>query len=160
MAGAVWIALVLRTGVLKGLDYNIYFQFASSKTSNVAKPSGGFGFGMVNLDDNRPWYPYYVNEWFGSNMDVGDSILYSSSSSEDIRSLAWRHEDKLNVVLISKTNGARSVYLRGIEGLINVHFIDSTISFVAPQLQYRVMNATDALVTKGYTVALLQAKFE
>jgi len=158
MVGAVWIALVLRTGVLKGLDYNIYFQFASSKTYNVAKPSGGFGFGMVNLDDNRPWYPYYVNEWFGSNIDVGDSILYSNSSSEDVRSLAWQHRDKLNVLLISKTNGARSVYLRGIEGLINVHFIDSTISFVTPQRQYRVMNATDALVTKGYTVALLQIK--
>ena len=60
MTGAVWLALVLRTGILKDLDYSTYFEFSSSKALEVDIGSESSGFGLINNDDNQPWYPYYV----------------------------------------------------------------------------------------------------
>jgi hypothetical protein len=42
MTGAVWTALELRQGILKGLQYNVYYEFSSSSKSNPI--SGGYGF--------------------------------------------------------------------------------------------------------------------
>jgi len=53
MQGAVYNALSIRTSMLKNFVFLTNFHFASSATDN---PQGGLGFGMVNLDNDKPWY--------------------------------------------------------------------------------------------------------
>jgi hypothetical protein len=158
MAGAVWTALVLRTGVLKGLNYNVYFTFSSSKSWELAnKPSGGWGSGMVNSDDNQPWYPYYVQWMIGNGLSVDNSIVESVSSSDEVRVLSWTREGKLNTLLICKVDQPRIVYLYGISSQLNITRIDNTISWEAPSLQTSVVNPADPLIVNGYTVMWLQS---
>jgi hypothetical protein len=163
MVGAVWLALVLKTGILNGLDYSVYFDFgASARTEYETRASGGIGFGMVNLDDNLPWYPYYVQEMIGSNLAVGDQIVESTSSSPDFRSVAWIHNGKLNTLVICKNNatGASSLKLNGVQGTLNYSKIDNSISWdneSGRTMQKGTMNSTGVLTIKGYTVALFQS---
>jgi len=157
MAGAVWTALVLRTGILKGLTYSVYYDFTSSKSWNSLKPSGGWGFGMVNKDDNKPWYPYYVQWMIGSRLNAGDSIVESVSSSGEVRVLSWIHEEKLNILLICRVDQPRIIYLYGISNHLNITKIDNTIFWETPSLQTSVVNPVDPLIVNGYTVMLLQS---
>ena len=111
MAGAVRTALVLRMGMLKGQDYNIYYMFSSDSDweKRVWKGNGN-GYGMIDSDlrdsstpsYNNPWYPYYVHEMIGKNLAVGDPIVETTPTSDDIRTLAWINDDKLNILLINK----------------------------------------------------------
>ncbi|MEM3697503.1 MAG: hypothetical protein QXQ94_08415 [Candidatus Bathyarchaeia archaeon] len=156
MAGAVWLALVLKGSISKGLDYFVYFEFSSSKSSAIKKPSGGFGFGMINLDDNQPWYPYYVHLVIGSNLAIGDKLIEVKSSSGDVKSIAWIHDKKLNIILICKSNENRTVRFQGISGQVTVLWIDEKISYENPEIQTKIYNVTEPLVLNGYTVALLQ----
>lgn len=152
MAGAVWLALVLRQGILKGLNYNVYFEFSSRGSAQKI----GLGFGMINVDNNKPWYPYYVHKMIGQNLALNDPILASFSSSEDIRVLAWRNGVNVNILLISKSNETNAVRLSGIIGKLNVTWIDSTIPFTEPATQCKIIDANEVLLLKGYTVMLLQ----
>lgn len=156
MAGAVWLALVLRMGILKGLNYNVYFEFCSSKSWQEAHGTG-WGFGMTNEDDNRPWFPYYVNKMIGGNLAIGDDLV-DTTSPNDIRSVAWIHDEKLNILLICKTNETKTVGLNGVNGQIDVSWIDNTTPAVTPSIQTRTISATETLAMSGYTVALLQAQ--
>ena len=157
MVGAVWTALVLRAGILEGLNYSIYYDFTSSKSWNSQKASGGWGFGMVNKDDNQPWYPYYVQLMTGSRLNVGDSIVESVSSSDDVRVLSWVREGKLNILLVCRVDQPQTVYLSGISTLLNITKIDNAISYQTPSLQTAVFNPADPLVLNGYTVMVLQS---
>jgi len=155
MAGAVWLALVLRTGILKGLNYNIYFEFSSSKSWQEAHGTG-WGFGMINEDDNQPWYPYYVHKMIGSNLAVGDKLVETQSSSNDVRNIAWIHKGKLNILLICKVDQPRTVTIKGISGQLDVSWIDNTIPYETPRMQTGTLSADNFLVMSGYTVLLLQ----
>jgi len=158
VVGAVWLALVLRTAILEDVQYAVYFSFSSSKSWEQAnKPSGGFGFGMINHDDNQPWYPYYVQKLLGTNLFIGDLILESESSSDDVRSLAWLHNGALNILIICKVDEPRTVYLHGVTGQLNFSKIDNNISYLTPSVQIGKINSADPLITSGYTVVLLQA---
>jgi len=157
MAGAVWLALVLRMGILKGVNYNVYFEFSSSKsweTNN--RPSGGWGFGMTNEDDNQPWFPYYVNKIIGINLCVGDVIVEAHSSSDEVRVLSWLHNETLNTLVICKSNDTRAVLLGGVPKDIHVLRIDTTISHEKPNIYEETISSNELLILKGYTVALLQ----
>jgi len=150
MAGAVWLSLLLRTEILGGVSYHVYYELSSGYYAN------SYGFGMINVDGFKPWYPYYVQHMIGRNLDVGDSVVNSSSSSVDIRSLAWIHQGTLNILLINKVNQTRTVYLQGITGQMNLSKIDNTIPWTAPSVQTDVVDSSQPLITYGYTVALLQ----
>jgi hypothetical protein len=156
MTGAVWLALLLRKCILEGLNYYIYFEFSSSKSSAIKKPSGGFGFGMINLDDNQPWYPYYVHDMVGSNLAVGDKLIETKSLSDDVRSIAWVHDKKLNIILICKVDEQRTVIFQGISGQAEFLWINNEVSYEKPKVQSEKINLADPLILKGYTVALLQ----
>ena len=158
MQGAIYNALVFRTSMLKNFYYNVYFHFASSASQEQRNPSGGRGFGMVNSDDNQPWYPYYAHEMLGSNLAVGDLLVESNSDSSDIRVVPWIHEDKLNVLLICKVDQQRTVYLRGLTGQLDYLKIDNTISWRTPRIQSGTIYASNPLTINGYTVMLLQAE--
>jgi len=155
MAGSVWIALVLRMGMLKGLACNVYFEFSSSKSGQEAR-GAGWGFGMINEDDNQPWYPYYVHKMVGSNLAVGDEIVEAESSSNEIRSVAWFHDGKLNILLICKSDEPKTVRLHGISEELNASWIDDTIPYESPSIQTDKISLDEPLIMKGYTVALLQ----
>lgn len=158
MAGAVWTALVLRTGILKGLKYNIYYCFGSSASwEGENKASGGVGFGMVNIDDNKPWYPYYVQWMIGKSLNVGDSIVELISSSDEVRATSWVREGKLNMLLICKVDQPRTIYIHGISSIFNVTKIDSAVPWEKPILQISTLNSTQPLTVYGYSVMLLQS---
>jgi hypothetical protein len=157
MAGSVWLALVLRTGILKGLDYNVYFEFSSSKSWELAnRPSGGWGFGMTNEDNNEPWYPYYVHKMIGSSLSLGDEIVEAKSTSDEIRTLAWIHDGKLVILLICKVVEPRMINVQGVTGRFNVIWIDGTIPYTSPELQKNTKDVGDPIKLNGYTVMLLE----
>ena len=151
MLGAVYTALSIRAFILKNITYSVYFTFGSYGTN---------GMGMVNLENNQPWYPYYAQKMIGNNLAVGDKLVYSASSSEDVRALAWIHNNKLNILLICKVNEPREVYVMGVRGQINYTKIDNTISWETPQVQTGTINPDVPLLLNGYAVALLQAEIE
>ena len=160
IVGAVWSSLVLRMAILKGLSYNIYYEFSSSgswETNN--KPSGGYGFGIINSDNNRPWYPYYVYKWIGNNLAVGDSIVNSTSYSDYIRSLAWINNGRLNILLVNKLSQTKEFSLQGVTGPLIYQKIDDPTgaSYLNPIVQTGTIDASSPIVMNGYTVMLLQS---
>jgi len=152
--GAIWTALVLREAILKGLSCYVYYNFGSSG-SKVA-PSGGIGFGMINLDTDRPWYPYYVHQMIGNSLSVGDRIVESTSSSDDLRVLAWIHNRIVNVLIVSKIDHSYSINLHGFKGELELIKIDDTIPWENASLQTYLFYAGEPLIVSGYTVALAQ----
>ena len=155
MAGAVWTALVLRMGVLKGLSHNVYYSLSSSASYGKTTATGGAGFGMINSDNNLPWYPYHVQHILGNNLHVGDVLVDAKSPSEDIRTLSWIHDGTLNVFLICKVDEPRNLYLQGVRGEAKFIKIDNTISWTTPSVQSGVIDVAEPLLLKGYTVVLL-----
>lgn len=155
MSGAVWLALVLRMGILKGLTCSVYFEFSSSKSWQESHGTG-WGFGMINEDNNQPWYPYYVHEMIGSNLAVGDELVEAESSSNDIRSIAWVNDGKLNILLICKVDEQRTVTIKGLNGQLDVSWIDNAIPYEAPSMQTSIISSVEPLTMSGYTVALLE----
>lgn len=157
MMGAVWTALVLRSEILKDLRYNIYNRYTSGATwAREHKTSGGAGMGMINSDDNQPWYPYYVQWMLGTSMSVGDSIVKTTSSSDEIRVLSWIHEGEVNILLICKVDQPRTVFFHGVTGQLHITKIDNTISWETPSTQTSIVESTEAAIVSGYTVMLLQ----
>ena len=150
MFGAVWTALTLRTGITRNVDYMTYYLFASSASSS-------HGFGMVNLDNNKPWYPYFVQKMIGENINVGDSIVESSSSNQNVRVLSWIHEDSLRILLISKTEENFALRFTGVDNSLTYEKIDNTIPWTNPAIQTGTLESYDLLMTHGYTVAIFKA---
>ena len=157
VVGAVWLALVLRKSMLENVQYNLYYSFSSSKSWELAnKATGGWGFGMINQDDNQPWYPYYVQNLIGRNLSVGDSLLETSSSSNDVKSIAWLHNGILNYLIICKVDEPRTLRLQGLSGELDFAKIDNTISYVTPRVQSGKMDSDEPIVVNGFTVIRLQ----
>lgn len=156
MVGAVWTALVIRTCILKGVQYSAYYCFSSSKNSQQQQPTHGFGMGLINRDTNLPWYPYYVNQMIGKNLARGDRLVQASSTSNDIRALAWIHNSKLNLFIICKVNSARNLSVHGVTGTISYQKIDNTVSYLTPKIQTGNSDASRLMYLPGYTVMLIQ----
>jgi hypothetical protein len=149
MLGAVYTALSIRTFMLKNLSYTVYHNFGSK---------GSTGVGMVDTTNNKPWYPYYAQQMIANNLAVGDSLVDSTSSSGDIRVIAWIHAGTLNTLLICKANAARTVYMSGLKGTMNYLKIDNTISWQTPRIQTGTLAQGAPITLNGYAVALLQSK--
>ncbi len=143
MVGAVWTALMLRMSAIKQLTYVLYYSFATSNTNH---------FGLINSTSNQPHYSYYIFDWFGNNLIVGDSLVKSTSSSTEVVSLAWIHQETLNLLLINKADNSKTIRLQGLVGQIAFVRIDAS-SFA---LQTGVFDASQLITMNGYTVELLQ----
>jgi hypothetical protein len=158
MTGAVWTALTLRAEILKGVNYNVYYEFSSNGNSEHQKTSTGYGFGMINSYSNVPWYPYYVQKWIGNNLNVGDNLLQSTSSSKNIRTLSWVSNGKLNILLIHNSTAIETVSLNGMTGQLSYQKIDDPTgtSYLNPIVQNDTINAGNTITLNGYTVMLLQ----
>jgi len=156
MIGAIWTSLLIRTCILKGVQYHTYYCLASNKTSQQYTPTGGYGFGMVNRDNLEPWYPYYVHEMIGPSLGKGDRILKTTSSSSDVRALAWVHQKTMNLLLICKVNASRNILLHGLPAILSFQKIDNKISYEKPSLQRGLVDTSMVYAFRGYTVLLLQ----
>jgi hypothetical protein len=156
LVGAVWTALLVRISILKGVSYSVYYRFASSKYYDSKKATGGYGFGMVNSDNNQPWYPYYVQKLIGTNLAVGDQLVKSTSSNGEIATVAWKHKGTLNILLICKITESRTVKLYGVTGQLTYFKIDKSISYTTPKIQTGQFDCANSLYLNGYTVLLLQ----
>jgi hypothetical protein len=156
MVGAVWTALVLRMSVIKGVTHSLYYTFASSLSYGQSTKTGGPGFGMINADNNQPWYPYYVLRMIGDNLSPDDKLVNTTSSSEDVRTLGWIHRGQLNILLICKVDEQRTLQINGLAGQLNILKIDNTVPWQNASIQASVADPTKPLAINGYTVALLQ----
>lgn len=156
LAGTVGLALQIRMSILSNVERLLYFRFSSSKNQERKLQTGGYGFGMINSDDNQPWYPYYLMSIIGNNLSSGDVLLETRSDSEDMRTLAWLNGGKLNILLICKVDEPRTIQLEGIQGELSFTKIDETVSWETPKLQSGKLAATAPLAIRGYTVLLLQ----
>jgi hypothetical protein len=153
MAGAVYTALVLKTAAQNGISELLYYTFASSPKAL----GGSRGFGMIDPDNNQPWYPYYVNKWIGTSLSVGDSLHSVTSSSSAISGFAWNHNQHLYFLLICQVNQAFTVNFSGLTNTMNYSKIDNTISYLTPKVQTGTLNPTQSFSINGYTVALFQS---
>jgi len=155
MPGAVWTALTLRTAILNGLSFYVYYSFSSGASWELENnPSGGVGFGMINSDANQPWYPYYAIKLFSSNIGVGDALLETQSLSDDVRFLAWNHSRTSNILIISRVNEPRILHFKGLEGSWNFLKIDNSISWKTARIQEGLVNLKEPVLLNGYTIML------
>ncbi len=154
MIGAVYTAIVLRESILRGVNYHIYYVFAS----NPNYQSSGYGFGMIDSSNNQPWYPYYVHKMIGTTLAVGDKIVETTSSSSEISAITWIHDSKLYILLICEVDQWITVNLNGVQGQLNVSWIDNTVYWKTANIQNSIVDANQPLTMKGYTVALIEAQ--
>jgi hypothetical protein len=156
LVGAVWTGLLFRSCILEDVQFSLYYSFSSSKYYESRKATGGFGFGMVNKDDDEPWYPYYVHEMIGKNLAVGDLIVESTSSSSQVRTLAWIHDDKINLFVICKTDSPANLFLNGLPRSLTFQKVDDAVSYLTPRIQSGTTDASTSFYLRGYTVILFQ----
>ena len=165
MTGAVWLAITLRQEILQEVSYHIYFTLAGSyvyETQHSSKPNDGLGFGFVNSDDGKPYVPYHVYKFIGNNLNLGDTIVESSTNSDSLRVLAWKNRSNLNIMLVNKTHGPMSVQLTGVSGSFSLLKVDESIPSPIPDPNVdrspitATVDAAQPLQLNGYTVAFLQ----
>jgi hypothetical protein len=87
---------------------------------------------------------------------VGDPIVASTSSSTTTRTLAWIHQNKMNLLVISRTNQPTAINFQGFEEQITFQKIDDTVSWETPTVQTGTLRAGEVLRLKGYGVILFQ----
>lgn len=112
---------------------------------------------MVNDDNYKPYYPYFVYKLIGPNLSIGDPIVSSSVTANNLRVLAWEHSGKLYTLLISESNSPTIVNLSGFSTAISYSLIDNSIPYTNAQLQTGVVNASNQVFISGYAVLLLQS---
>jgi len=153
--GAVHSTISLMAFIKAGVNASFFFHHASSKQLETQKATG-WGFGLVNRDDNTPYYPYYAQKMIGPNLSIGDKFVSCSSDSANLRTIAWIHEGKLVVLIACKTHTPEQLNFTGVQGSFTYEKIDETIPSDNPQLQKGTLNLNEPFSLKGYTVLLLQ----
>jgi hypothetical protein len=92
----------------------------------------------------------------GNNSQPGDKLVATTTSSDDLKTLAWIHDGTLEVLLICKVDYSRTILIKGLRGQLRLIKIDNTLPWTTPQIQESLVGSTDPLIMNGYTVALLQ----
>jgi hypothetical protein len=157
MNGAVWDALKIRMEILNNVSYDVHFTFMGSKSYETSKkPFGGYGFGMIDSDSNKPYYPYWLYHMIFNNLKVGDKLYSSSSSSSNIRTLAWIDGSTNNILIIHNSTTTDTIRVTGFSGALKYSKIDNSISFLNSAIQAGTIDASNIITLNGYTVMLLQ----
>jgi len=110
---------------------------------------------MINSDDNNPWYPYYVQQIIENNLNKGDNLVDSSSSSSDVRVISWINQGKTKILVICKVDQPCVVHFEGIEGELSIIKIDATIPWTSPSVQFEEIDSSNPLELPGYAIALV-----
>ena len=155
MAGAVYTALSIRSAVLSGIKYSVYFSYASSAKVELQRTTKSTGFGMINSDDSKPWYPYYVYKMIGPSLDPNDKIVSSTVGSTDLRVLSWLHGGYMYTLIVNKVTQPRYVSITGMASQVSYQKVDNSVSYKTPSIQTGSVSTTNILLN-GYTVLLLK----
>jgi len=151
MTGTVWLALLLRRAVQLETEFYIYYSWMSSAST---RRENGLGYGMINSDNDQPWYPYLLCEVIGNNLNRGDTIVESSSSSNDMRTLAWIKNGKTYLLIINKSSQQKEIYISGINNQMNYQMLNNQISYLNPEIQEGTINTSETFTLNGYSVIL------
>jgi hypothetical protein len=155
MAGAVFAALLLKTEALNNIGAHIYFTWASSLSYEQSLSPPSYGFGLIEGNNHQPYYPYYVYQMIGNNLQVGDPIVSTSSNTRNIVSFTWMDKGNLNILLINTFNSTVSTTVSGATGNFNYEKIDNTYSSLNAKLQTGSLSLSSPIIMNGYTVILL-----
>jgi hypothetical protein len=152
--GAVWNSLVLRHEALTGkINYHVYFdEYASSSPS---------GFGYISFSPTKLYYGYYPYYWLGNYLESGDTFRSITSSSVNMRTMAWNDSSgNAYVLLIHNSTSLDTVSVTGtglnVSELVSVYKIDNTYPWDNALVQSSTVNATSMSVAfNGLGVAIL-----
>ena len=158
MEGAVFSALQIINAIITGSDYRLHFHMSSTPSYNPRKNDWSYGFGMINNQNLKPWYPWYVYRMIGQSLFVGDSVFETFCMNENVEAIAWKHNTTLNILLIHKGKERVSISFEGIEGSFNFRKIDSSIDFLLAEEQTGSYNISNLIDLNGYTVILFQSE--
>jgi len=147
MSGAVYSMLAMRTFILKNFQHSIYYHFACS----------GDHFGMVNYNTQVPGYTYYAQKLVGQNLDVGDELLYTTSSSNNLRTLAWINNGKLNMLIINKIDAPKTLRIEGMSGDLTYYLVEKSYGSNSASVQSDTINPRYTIKLEGYSVLLVQS---
>lgn len=156
LVSAVALALTLRQEALLNMQYNLYYCWDSS-ASWQASIGTGLGFGMVNQDTDQPWYPYYVNEFIGQSLSVGDPIVNSAYSNQNLQTLSWIHSGKLFTLVICTVNTPTTISFGTFVKTGNYSLIDNAFPYTSPEVQTGKLGSNNQITVKGYAVLLLES---
>jgi len=107
------------------------------------------------LQGDNPWYPYYVQKMIGTNLGPNDQILKTTvSDNYNFRTIAWNHDGKINVLVISKSKDDYTVRINGLSGTVTYQKIDESVAWTSPRIQ---SGQGQYFSVYGYAVALAQA---
>ncbi|EMR74263.1 hypothetical protein MCGE09_00423 [Thaumarchaeota archaeon SCGC AB-539-E09] len=157
--GGVWYAEELRFYILEGMEYSVYYNFASDVSGDweTTYPTEGWGFGMIkSTPPYTEWYPYLVNNLIGNNLCVGDEIFESISNETDsiyeaVSALAWKQKGEYKLLLISKVNQQVTININGFPaGEARVNRIETSKGDIQSEITKR-----REFTTNGYTVLLI-----
>jgi hypothetical protein len=157
MNGTVWEAIVLRMEILNGVNYHIHFTEEASESFESNKGLfEGYGYGLVDSDSDTPWYSYWLYNMLGKSLDDGDLLCSANSSSKSLKTLAWKHGNIDNLLLIHSSTSSEVVDLSGFtNGNLTYMKLDNAVSFLNSGVQEG--NTSTSITMNGYTIMLLSA---
>ena len=153
ISNAVWNAMVLRKEALEGVKYHVYYD----EWSGARADGSLYGWGYVNWSSKTRLYPFYVYKWIGNNLNAGDNIVISTSTT-NIRTLAWINNGNLNIMLIHNSTSTETVSLKGLTGQLNYQKIDDPTGtkYKNPSIPQTItIDASSVITLNGYTVIFL-----
>jgi hypothetical protein len=143
--GGVYTALSIRTYILAKVSYCVYYHMAGKSNT----------MGMIDTDTKKPYYAYFVNKMIGTSLSAGDKLYYSTSPSDNLRSLVWIHNGKTCILLILKADTSMTFTVKGVTGSYTYEKIDGSIDWQSAAMQTGSYNGGN-LSLNGYTVLLLK----
>lgn len=102
--GVCYAALQTIYAMEIGLNYRIHYAMSSSKYASSQQPSGGWGFGILNTNNDSPFLPYYFYRLIGQNLSIGDKIVETISSNTDIKAVSWINKGSTKTLIVNKSS--------------------------------------------------------
>lgn len=156
MNGTIWDALVSMSEILNGVSVRIHYETTSSWSYETSTTYGGYGFGLIDTDTNKPTLAYWFYYMIGSNLEPGDRLYLSSSASSSLETLAWANGSTNNLLLIHKSTASDVVSVRGfVDDTVYYERLDGSISYGNSYLLTGSTNVS-SISLNGYTILLLQ----
>jgi len=109
--GVCFDALQTIYAIKGGTDYRVHYYMVNSKTQSAAQPTGGWGFGIINSDDDSAFLPYYFCHLIGKNLSLGDNVIESNTTNPKVESIAWIHRNLRKILVVNRGETALDVSL-------------------------------------------------
>lgn len=151
--GACYDAMTIIWAMYLKMNYRLHFQYSSKESTSHP---GTYGFGMIDdtLAIGTAFYPWFVYNWVGQNLAVGDTLYtvtpspLSSPSGNQVYAAAWRNGVRSHVLVVNKGSTSQTVSITGLTGIANWWQIDPSI----PATSAGMSAGLGALVTVPFTL--------